>query len=97
MSDGERVPLTVAEGVEKEYRAGGEACLQYSGDLLRHVGTDATAEDLERIRIALGEDKLTFIGHSAGTLLGATGMARELPDDADDGAWAGESRVGLSG
>ena len=26
---------------------------------------------MERIRIALGEDKLTFIGHSAGTLLGA--------------------------
>ena len=53
------------------YRAGGEACLKWSGDLLRDVGTDATVEDLERIRIALGEDKLTFIGHSAGTLLGA--------------------------
>ncbi len=53
------------------YKAFGEACLRWSGDLLRHVGTDSTAEDLERIRIALGEDKLTFIGHSAGTLLGA--------------------------
>ena len=53
------------------YRASGEACLRWSGHLLRHVGTDSTAEDLERIRIALGEEKLTFIGHSAGTLLGA--------------------------
>jgi pimeloyl-ACP methyl ester carboxylesterase len=53
------------------YRGAGEACLRYSGELLRHVGTNSTAEDLERIRIALGEDKLTFIGHSAGTLLGA--------------------------
>lgn len=53
------------------YRAVGEACLRWSGDLLRHVGTNSTAEDLERIRIALGEEKLTFIGHSAGTLLGA--------------------------
>jgi pimeloyl-ACP methyl ester carboxylesterase len=53
------------------YRGAGEACLRWSGDLLRHVGTNSTAEDLERIRIALGEDKLTFIGHSAGTLLGA--------------------------
>jgi len=53
------------------YRAGGEECLKWSGDLLRDVGTDAGVEDLERIRIALGEDKLTFIGHSAGTLLGA--------------------------
>ena len=49
------------------YRAVGEACLRWSGDLLRHVGTDSTAEDVERIRIALGEEKLTFIGHSAGT------------------------------
>jgi pimeloyl-ACP methyl ester carboxylesterase len=53
------------------YRAAGDACLRYSGDLLRHVGTDSTVEDLDRIRLALGEDKLTFIGHSAGTLLGA--------------------------
>jgi len=53
------------------YRAGGEECLKWSGDLLRYVGADATVEDIERIRIALGEDKLTFIGHSAGTLLGA--------------------------
>jgi pimeloyl-ACP methyl ester carboxylesterase len=53
------------------YKAVGEACLQWSGDLLRHVGTDSTVEDLERIRIALGDEKLTFIGHSAGTLLGA--------------------------
>ena len=53
------------------YKAAGEECLRWSGDLLRHVGTDSTAEDLEHIRVALGEDKLTFIGHSAGTLLGA--------------------------
>ncbi|MEW6474062.1 MAG: alpha/beta hydrolase [Actinomycetota bacterium] len=53
------------------YKAVGEACLKWSGDLLRHVGTDSTVEDLERIRIALGEEKLTFIGHSAGTLIGA--------------------------
>lgn len=53
------------------YKAAGEACLRWSGELLRHVGTDSTAEDMERIRIALGEDRLTFIGHSAGTLLGA--------------------------
>lgn len=65
MNDADRQALADA------YRAGGEACLRHSGDLLRHVGTNATAEDVERIRIALGEEKLTFIGHSAGTLLGA--------------------------
>jgi pimeloyl-ACP methyl ester carboxylesterase len=66
-------PTTAAgqKALTDAYRAYGQACLQWSGDLVRHVGTDATAEDLDRIRIALGEDKLTFIGHSAGTLLGA--------------------------
>ena len=53
------------------YRAAGQECLKWSGDLLGDVGTNATVEDLERIRVALGEDRLTFIGHSAGTLLGA--------------------------
>jgi pimeloyl-ACP methyl ester carboxylesterase len=53
------------------YKAVGDQCLKWSGDLLRHVGTDSTVEDLERIRLALGEEKLTFIGHSAGTLIGA--------------------------
>ncbi|HZQ77668.1 MAG TPA: alpha/beta hydrolase [Acidimicrobiia bacterium] len=66
-------PTTAAgqKALTDAYRAAGQACLQWSGDLLRHVGTDATVEDLERIRLALGEDTLTFIGHSAGTLLGA--------------------------
>jgi pimeloyl-ACP methyl ester carboxylesterase len=65
MNDPDRQALADA------YRAAGEACLRHSGDLLRHVGTNSTAEDVERIRIALGEEKITFIGHSAGTLLGA--------------------------
>lgn len=65
MNDADRQALADA------YRAGGEACLRYSGELLRHVGTNSTAEDVEGIRIALGEERLTFIGHSAGTLLGA--------------------------
>ncbi|HVW34400.1 MAG TPA: alpha/beta hydrolase, partial [Acidimicrobiia bacterium] len=61
------------------YRAAGQACLQWSGDLLRLVGTDSTVQDLDRIRVALGEDRLTFIGHSAGTLLGAV-YADRYPD-----------------
>jgi pimeloyl-ACP methyl ester carboxylesterase len=54
------------------YRAYGNQCLRNHGEhYLRHVGTDSTAEDLERIRAALGDERLTFIGHSSGTLLGA--------------------------
>jgi pimeloyl-ACP methyl ester carboxylesterase len=47
-------------------------CEQGSGSLLAHVGTVDTARDLDRMRAALGDAQLTFIGHSYGTLLGAT-------------------------
>ena len=49
-----------------------KACQKYSGRILPFVGTVDTAQDLDRIRAALGDEKLTFIGHSYGTLLGAT-------------------------
>jgi len=47
-------------------------CEQDSGSVLPYVGTVDTAQDLDRIRAALGDAQLTFIGHSYGTLLGAT-------------------------
>jgi pimeloyl-ACP methyl ester carboxylesterase len=48
------------------------ACGRLSGAILPYVGTVDTARDLDRIRAALGDAQLTFIGHSYGTLLGAT-------------------------
>jgi pimeloyl-ACP methyl ester carboxylesterase len=47
-------------------------CQKDSGSILPYVGTVDTARDLDRIRAALGDAQLTFIGHSYGTLLGAT-------------------------
>ncbi len=47
-------------------------CQQYSGAILPYVGTVDSARDLDRIRAALGDAQLTFVGHSYGTLLGAT-------------------------
>lgn len=47
-------------------------CETDSGKILPYVGTVDTARDLDRIRQALGDAQLTFIGHSYGTLLGAT-------------------------
>ncbi len=47
-------------------------CEADSGSVLPHVGTVDTARDLDRIRQALGDAQLTYIGHSYGTLLGAT-------------------------
>ena len=47
-------------------------CERYSGSILPFVGTVDTARDLDRIRAALGDSALTYVGHSYGTLLGAT-------------------------
>ena len=55
------------------------ACGQNSGDLLAFVGTVDVARDLDRIRAGLGDQRLTFLGHSYGTLLGAT-YAELFPD-----------------
>ncbi len=68
------VPVTAAAqqallSNDREYAA---QCEQDSGGILPYVGTVDTARDLDRIRAALGDAKLTFIGHSYGTLLGAT-------------------------
>ena len=67
------VPTTDADRqrLAEAYRAYGNLCSRVHGTYLRFVGTDSTAEDLERIRVALGDERLTFIGHSSGTLLGA--------------------------
>ncbi|MGO4463490.1 alpha/beta hydrolase [Streptomyces sp. M-16] len=51
----------------KKYR---EACRKNSGDVLPHVGTENAARDLDRVRQALGDEKLNYFGISYGTELG---------------------------
>ncbi|WP_218920269.1 alpha/beta hydrolase [Chondromyces crocatus] len=48
-----------------------DGCSARSGDLLPHMGTDSVARDLDLVRQTLGDDRLTFLGFSYGTLLGA--------------------------
>ena len=55
------------------------ACVAQSGDWLASVGTRNVARDLDRIRIALGERRIDFLGYSYGTVLGAV-YAQEFPD-----------------
>ncbi len=55
-----------------EMTALAQACAAQSGDLLGHVSTADTVQDLERLRVALGEDRLSFVGYSYGTFLGAS-------------------------
>ncbi len=47
-------------------------CLARNGDLLRHLSTANVARDLDVLRQAVGDKKLTFDGFSYGTYLGAT-------------------------
>lgn len=46
------------------------SCAHAAGPLLDHMGTVAAARDLELVRQALGEDTLSYLGFSYGTLLG---------------------------
>ncbi|MFD3872345.1 alpha/beta hydrolase [Streptomyces sp. NPDC058623] len=47
-----------------------EACRTNSGQVLPYVGTENAARDLDRIRQALGDEKLNYFGISYGTELG---------------------------
>jgi pimeloyl-ACP methyl ester carboxylesterase len=56
-----------------------QGCQARSGDLLPYVSTENAARDVDQIRRAVGDDKLTYFGFSYGTLLGAT-YAELFPD-----------------
>ena len=62
--------------VAKDYVAG---CQKMSGDLLAHIGTVDTVHDMDLIRAAVGDDKLSFLGFSYGTIYGMT-YAHFFPD-----------------
>jgi pimeloyl-ACP methyl ester carboxylesterase len=47
-------------------------CEKASASILPYVGTVDVARDLDRLRQALGDSALTYMGQSYGTLLGAT-------------------------
>jgi pimeloyl-ACP methyl ester carboxylesterase len=49
----------------------GESCLEETGELLGHVDTMSAARDHEALRLALGEDQVSWFGLSYGTQLAA--------------------------
>jgi pimeloyl-ACP methyl ester carboxylesterase len=74
-------PDTDAEraALEDGTRAYVASCVARSGDVLPYVSSERTARDMDRIRGALGEDRLTYLGYSYGTYLGAL-YASQFPD-----------------
>jgi pimeloyl-ACP methyl ester carboxylesterase len=56
-----------------------EGCETRSGDILQHVGTNDSARDMDVIRRAVGEDKISYFGFSYGSELGAV-WATLFPD-----------------
>ena len=48
-----------------------EACARNGGELIRHISTANEARDLDRLRAALGEKKISAWGVSYGTYVGA--------------------------
>lgn len=85
--DAERVDLdldTSPEGVaqtEAEHRAFAQRCAERVGlDVLANVGTRDVARDLRVARQAVGDEKLTYLGYSYGTAIGAE-YAEQFPLD----------------
>ena len=49
-----------------------QQCATRNAELLAHVSTADAVRDLEQLRGALGERRLSFVGYSYGTFLGAS-------------------------
>ncbi|MFF2660532.1 alpha/beta hydrolase [Kitasatospora sp. NPDC058032] len=75
------VPVTKAEiartiDATEDYS---DACSRNAGPLIEHMSTINVVRDLDRMRRAVGDSKLNFVGFSYGTLIGAT-YAGMYPD-----------------
>jgi pimeloyl-ACP methyl ester carboxylesterase len=73
-------PATAAQlaAIVTESKQFAQGCERSSGALLRYVGTRNAARDMDVLRAALGQAKLTYLGKSYGTYLG-TWYAQMFP------------------
>jgi len=49
-----------------------QRCMKLNGGLMQHMSSADVARDLDRLRDAVGDQRLNLIGHSYGTFVGAT-------------------------
>ena len=101
------LPLTRADNGRflGEAAALGTACTVFGGDRIATASTANVARDMDVLRQRLGDDELTYVGYSYGTLLGAT-YAALFPDNVralvldgtvDPRAWTGPADGELFG
>lgn len=65
-------PAGVAK-TENQEKADNEACVARTGkDVLANIGTRDVVRDMDVMRSALGDEKLTYLGYSYGTMIGAS-------------------------
>src|SRR4029079_15375027 len=67
------------QALADDAKAYAEACGQRNADLLPSPSTDAVARDLDLIPQSVGDDQLTYLGFSYGTLIGSL-YAERFPD-----------------
>ncbi|HLL32783.1 MAG TPA: alpha/beta hydrolase [Streptomyces sp.] len=60
------------DGLVDAYEKFAEGCGADAPELLRHVSTVEAARDMDILREVLGDERLTYVGASYGTFLGAT-------------------------
>ncbi|WP_433791241.1 alpha/beta hydrolase [Actinoplanes sp. CA-252034] len=81
--DAKPSPLFTTEAdyrrTEEHNRRLAEDCGGRSGPVYEHADTVSVARDLEAVRLALGEERISFFGASYGTLLGQV-YAERYPD-----------------
>ena len=78
--DAAKATATELRGLGEAAQAYGESCAEAAGEaFLSRMGTVNVVRDLDVLRDALGDDKLTYVGYSYGTHIGAL-YADMFPD-----------------
>lgn len=69
----------VTQEMRSSEAAANRACQERYRDVVPYIGTRATARDLDRLREAVGDAKITYFGTSYGTRIGYV-YAHDFPD-----------------
>ncbi|WP_017569351.1 alpha/beta hydrolase [Nocardiopsis halotolerans] len=79
--DGDMSEVTDAELAElqEDSRDFVEACQANDPEIMMHMGTANVARDMDVLRVLLGDEKLTYLGFSYGTSIGAH-YAEQFPE-----------------